>query len=140
MVFASLTRASQGARNSWLCRLEWDRLFRVARGFDETKDSADRPQFRHFPVVNEEASDVTRDQLVNQPGGFASAFGANPFAELPASVDQPGGESFVRPITENLRIGEKRGHRASVLKGLDASCGSGLWLAAADRDAVIATP
>ena len=75
MVFAALDCASWGVRNAWQRSSEWDRSSRVFGGFDPertlAKDSTERPQPGRSPVVNS-------------------------FVELPASADQPSGESFVR--------------------------------------------
>ena len=54
------------------------------------------------------------------------AWGVVSFAELPAYFG-----------SENLRVGERMGRRTPSLTGLEMTCGSGLLLAAPDRDAVL---
>ena len=40
-------------------------------------------------------------------------------------------------FSESLNVGEQMGFRTPALKAVPTSCGSGLWLAAADREAVL---
>ena len=67
LVFASVTRASRGARNAWLRSLEWGCLVRVFRGFNpvssHVKVPSGRPRLGRLPFVSKKAFDVARDKV-----------------------------------------------------------------------------
>ena len=64
-----------------------------------------------------------------RPDGATAAWGVNSFAELPAHSG-----------AEDLLVGEQIGYRMPVLKCMASCVGPGIWLAVADRDAVLTVP
>ena len=92
MVSAAITRASYTARLRWFESLEWNCVSRLLRGFPPAAPSAkvlhEQSPPGLLPAVNEKAFDVQLGNAPTPPDDQPRAWGANPFARVPASGGQ----------------------------------------------------